>query len=65
MHVEMICNCSATFEADDDGKNTTVITLWANQFISAHSVCGFMSTVKTDTPEKNRKVDVTTQDREM
>lgn len=65
MHVEMICSCSATFEADDDGKNTSVITLWSNQFISAHTGCGFMSPVRVDAPDRSRRVDTIPADRDL
>lgn len=53
----MSCNCMASFQAEVDDADTLMLT-WANSFVKAHSTCGFMSPLATDSPEKMKRYDV-------
>lgn len=54
----MTCNCSASFQADlSESTNESLIVLWAQQFVGAHSSCGFMRPISTDKPETHHVID--------
>ena len=53
--IEMSCNCMASFQADLEEANETLIVMWAQSFVSAHQGCGYMNKIITDVPEKHRK----------
>ena len=56
--IEMTCKCEASFQVDLNSEtNEGLVIMWANQFVSAHSSCGFMNSVKTDEPEIHRVID--------
>ena len=56
--IEMTCKCEASFQADlNSDTNEGLVIMWASQFVSAHSDCGFMGTVKQDKPENHRVID--------
>jgi len=56
--IEMTCKCEASFQADlNEDSNEGLVIMWANQFVSAHAECGFMSGIKKDKPENHRVID--------
>lgn len=55
--IEMSCKCEASFQADVEDSDTLIL-LWAQSFVTAHLECGFMSTIRTDVPEKTVQYDV-------
>lgn len=53
--IEMTCNCVASFQADvSEAGNESLVIMWAQQFVSAHQQCGYMTPIRTDAPEKHR-----------
>ena len=61
MFIEMSCNCSASFQADND-ENDVLIMVWAQSFVNAHNACGFMTKPKLDVEEKMQRIDVIYQE---
>lgn len=59
--IEMTCTCNASFQGD--GDQDLMITLWAQQFVSAHLACGYMTPQTTDKPEKTRRYDVSLKEK--
>lgn len=57
MFIEMSCNCMASFQAEVEDADTLMLT-WANSFVEAHRICGFMNPLNTDSPEKTKRYDV-------
>ena len=57
MFIELSCNCMSTFNVDVDDDNIAVLS-WAQRFIIAHEVCGFMAPEKKETVEETHVVDL-------
>jgi hypothetical protein len=63
--IEMTCTCTASFQADvEETGNESLIILWAQQFISGHQQCGYMSQIKKDPQEKTQRYDVMYKERD-
>lgn len=60
MFVEMSCTCGASVQIDSENENGAWLV--ANRFSSSHVVCGFMSPVVVDVPEKMRRYDMSSKD---
>lgn len=52
--VEMTCVCVASFQVEVE-ENESMVMMWAQQFINAHSQCGYMTPIKTDRAEHPSK----------
>jgi hypothetical protein len=56
--VEMSCGkCDSSFQLEIE-ENDSLPLLWANQFMSAHSECGFMSPSYKDVTESTTFINI-------
>lgn len=58
MFIEMTCKCEASFQAEAEDSETLVM-VWAQSFINAHTDCGYMTRQKIDSiDEKTKRYDI-------
>ena len=56
MFAEMSCKCGSTMQLD--GLNDTLTEFTVIRFLEAHVVCGFVTPVKKDEPERTSRRDI-------
>jgi len=53
--IEMTCVCVASFQVETAEENEHLAMMWAQQFINAHTQCGYMTQPRTDKAEHPSK----------
>lgn len=59
MFIELTCTCVASFQFESEDESNLAL-MWAQQFVDAHRVCGFVANTKVDKPETLKRFDVPT-----